>query len=833
MVEKILLICVVSVILWQVLGLNSSVHAVNPYMPLWEHIPDGEPRVFEDPDNPGQYRVYLYGSHDTRRWAYCGYDIPVWSAPVEDPTDWRYDGIAFQSIVNGVADILFAPDVVEVVEPDGTKSYYLYPNNQAWGRNSQVAKSKRPDGPFEVINWKPGSKTETVGIMGFDPAVLVDDDGRVYGYWGFQRLFAAELDPSTMATIKPGTRQINDLIGSCNAQDGNDFRYFEAPSLRKVEDKYVLIYSRKTKNGEYGLGESNSTLAYAYSDNPLGPWTYGGTLVDSRGPEVGPSGRMITTQPSHNTHGSLIEINGQWYITYHRSINNDGYSRQAMVEPVNVKVTEAGEVIITGTRIIEDEFGNVYTGAEVTSQGFEINGLNPYKYYSAGINCFMLGGPYVKATYDTWRDEAPVVNIRNNAVVGFKYFNFSERPENGQSSQLEVYITPKGREGTIDVMLDSPWEQRGGIKLGSVSFSGEQNLTKLVFPVPAVDELEGKHALYFIFKSDSSGEICEFNGLKFSLTETSAEKPYVAELDEWDKANLIPPTKTVYVDGEPLGEFELSDYDYNVFKYTYLVSAGTEAIPQVTAETNDDSIKIEIQQAETPLGTAVVTFSKVDSEKEYPVKKYFIEFSSHETVSFEGGLPEGWEVIHPADTKNPLEAVSTLEDRISIKTHRPDFDYPYSKNIVQAPYSLTGNWTITVNVTTDKPLSDESLAVKTQVGIAVRNSSTNEFFSVGAAKLGNGINARNDGRAAGSTFQHTSNDNLGSTNSYWLRIVKEGNNLQAYYSTGNLSTWKSVGNRVSFDPEFFEGGKLQLFASNQSFRADLEASYSLSITMSD
>ena len=99
------------------------------------------------------------------------------------------------------------------------------------------------------------------------------------------------------------------------------------------------------------------------------------------------------------------------------------------------------------------------------------------------------------------------------------------------------------------------------------------------------------------------------------------------------------------------------------------------------------------------------------------------------------------EVIHPADTKNPLEAVSTLEDRISIKTHRPDFDYPYSKNIVQAPYSLTGNWTITVNVTTDKPLSDESLAVKAQVGIAVRNSSTNEFFSVGAAKLGNGINA--------------------------------------------------------------------------------------------
>jgi len=25
----------------------------NPYLPLWEHEPDGEPRVFEDPDHPG------------------------------------------------------------------------------------------------------------------------------------------------------------------------------------------------------------------------------------------------------------------------------------------------------------------------------------------------------------------------------------------------------------------------------------------------------------------------------------------------------------------------------------------------------------------------------------------------------------------------------------------------------------------------------------------------------------------------------------------------------------------------------------------------------------
>ena len=42
----------------------------NPYLPLWEHIPDGEPYVFEDPDQPGLYRVYIYGSHDVFKSSY-------------------------------------------------------------------------------------------------------------------------------------------------------------------------------------------------------------------------------------------------------------------------------------------------------------------------------------------------------------------------------------------------------------------------------------------------------------------------------------------------------------------------------------------------------------------------------------------------------------------------------------------------------------------------------------------------------------------------------------------------------------------------------------------
>ena len=67
----------------------------NPYLPLWEHLPDGEPHVFEDPDQPGKYRVYIIGSHDVRFTGYCGADIHAWSAAVDDLTNWRDEGPIF------------------------------------------------------------------------------------------------------------------------------------------------------------------------------------------------------------------------------------------------------------------------------------------------------------------------------------------------------------------------------------------------------------------------------------------------------------------------------------------------------------------------------------------------------------------------------------------------------------------------------------------------------------------------------------------------------------------------------------------------------------------
>lgn len=503
--KKILSLALAAILFLGVCFTNTNYSkAVNSYLPHWEHIPDGEPRLFEDPDNPGKYRVYIYGSHDTRKTEYCGYDLVTWSAPVEDLNDWRYEGVIFESIVNGNADVLFAPDVVETKDEDGGKVYYLYPNNQSGGRGGMIAKSDSPVGPFEVCNWKNESHTQADGVLGFDPAVLVDDDGRVYGYWGFNNSFMAELDPDTMCTVKEGckTLDVNDT-GIDGSENGDTFRFFEASSIRKVGGKYVFVYSRKTNEGEFGLGASNCTLAYAYSDTPLGPWTYGGTVVDARGRETDSKGKVICAQLSWgNTHGSILEVNGQWYVFYHRCIDNSMYSRQAMVEPIDVKVTEDGRVEITE--------------AEVTSQGFEINGMNPFKMQTAGSACFLTGGPQVEAHYDESNAGSNVINIKNGSIVGYKYFNFDADRSIRDKDMIAVELIPKGKDASIDIMLDRPWESDGGTLIGTVEISADDDTEGVIktADIASLSTIKGKHALYFVFKGSSSS-ICDLKMFQF------------------------------------------------------------------------------------------------------------------------------------------------------------------------------------------------------------------------------------------------------------------------------------------------------------------------------
>ncbi len=400
--------------------------AFNPYLPENEYIPDGEPYVFGD-------RVYVYGSHDKFDGIiFCLGDYVCYSAPVSDLSDWRYEGVIYKKNQDpksmfGIR-LLFAPDVA--LGTDG--KYYLYYAYDFMGIIG-VAVSDSPAGKYEFLGYVKYADGTIWGRKNgdqfpFDPGVLVDDDGRVYLYsgfytetpsiaTGFKKLkhdggTVVELE-SDMMTMKGEPKLLFPKEGPGSFPD---HEFFEASSIRKINGKYYFVYSSK----------NNHELCYAISDKPMEGFTYGGTLVDQ-----GDLYLDGNTDESHaanylgNTHGGLVNLNGQWYIFYHRQTNRSSYSRQACAEPLTM--TKDGH----------------FLQAEVTSCGLNGGPLVGEGRYEARIACnlwskegtgrYDVGSPKKDLAAHPYftqegRDGDPkayqyIANMQDGAVAGFKYFD--------------------------------------------------------------------------------------------------------------------------------------------------------------------------------------------------------------------------------------------------------------------------------------------------------------------------------------------------------------------------------------------------------------------------
>lgn len=372
----------------------------NPFLPKWEYIPDGEPRVFNE-------RVYIYGSHDKPNSSkFCDYKLKVWSASIYNLNDWTCHGHSFHtrkdrdhsSSTDHTDHEIYAPDVVE---KDG--KYYLF--TYIYDAKGCVSVSDNPEGPFKFVSeYKfPEGHSRDDGIFN-DPGVLVDDDGRVYIYCGFEEPYMAELNPENMYEVIEGSYK-EDVIPA-----SEPFNFFEASSPRKVGDKYYFIFSPK----------EGQTLVYAISDFPYGPFKFGGTIIDNG-----------KDYPDGNNHGSICCINNQWYIFYHRMTNNTIMSRRACVEKI--------EILPDGT----------IPEVEMTSLGFQ-DSLNPFEQTSAEIACVLKGGCFI-----TERNlfERPITGIKNGAIIGYKYFDFGT-DNNTRTMKIAMKIRGMGCKSKISIIID-------------------------------------------------------------------------------------------------------------------------------------------------------------------------------------------------------------------------------------------------------------------------------------------------------------------------------------------------------------------------------------------
>ena len=466
--------------------------AFNPYLPSFEYVPDGEPRVFGD-------RLYVYGSHDRFNGkGFCLNDYVCWSAPVDDLGNWQYEGVIYKSNQDPMnADgrmNMNAPDVVQGA--DGR--YYLY-YQLSVATNTAVAVCDTPSGQYEFYGFveKDGAPygCKKGQPFCFDPGVLVDDDGRIWMYVGFSPApglmklimgargnvieggYCVELAQDMKTVISKPTL----VIPGPSAAEGTPYEghgFYEASSPRKIGDKYYLTYSSILSH----------ELCYAVSSYPDREYTYGGTLVSIG--DVGLDGRTEPLNYTGNTHGGMVQINDQWYIFYHRQTNKQKCARQGCAE--RIYFAEVGAIL----------------QVEITSCGLNNGPLKGTGTYEARIACNLWAKEGTFAYLKTFekdkkqrhpyftqsgedREDNPdqyIANMRDGSTAGFKYFEF-ENPRmltvtlrGSGNGQMAVRLKPDGGPiALFSVKAGSSWSQ----------FTGVVNCSVV-----------GTHALYFTYTGE-------------------------------------------------------------------------------------------------------------------------------------------------------------------------------------------------------------------------------------------------------------------------------------------------------------------------------------------
>lgn len=404
--------------------------AFNPFLPSYEYIPDAEPYVFGD-------RVYIYGSHDKFNGErFCENDYVCWSAPLDQLDAWRYEGVIYRKDQDPMNEdgsrCLYAPDIQQGL--DGR--YYLYYALDDLGIMS-VAVCDTPTGSFEYYGSVKYPNGKIVGdregdIFQFDPGIFIDDDERIYLYSGispedsrdvdrafknrrYEGAYCMELERD-MLTVKEGPKVIIPKKGYADGTDFEGHEFFEASSMRKINDKYYFIYS--SINGH--------ELCYALSDRPDGGFVYGGTIISNGDIYLDGRTQAESLNYTGNNHGSLVEIKGQWYVFYHRQTNQHSFSRQACAEKIYI-----------------DKDGHIKQ-VEMTSCGLNdgpLEGKGEYEAYIA-CNLFSKEGAHFYSSSEKSREDYKkhpyftqtgtdreengdqyIANMQDGATAGFKYFN--------------------------------------------------------------------------------------------------------------------------------------------------------------------------------------------------------------------------------------------------------------------------------------------------------------------------------------------------------------------------------------------------------------------------
>lgn len=396
----------------------------------------------------------------------------------DDLVNWTDHGTVYAAGRNGAAswgNNSWAP-AAAYKNIDGKDKFFLYFANN--GNGVAVLTSDTPYGPFTdpiggpLISRETPTCAEVTWL--FDPAVLMDDDGNAYIYFGGGV-------PSKDKASNPGTARVAKLGADMISLDGdpkpieNVDYLFEDSGINKIGDTYYYSYCSNfdvTPQATKELGFECGEIVTMKSDSPMGPFErFTGVL---KNPEkfFGRGG---------NNHHCMFEFNGQYYIAYH-------------------------------SRILEEKMGidGGYRSTNIDKVLFDENGE------PAASRGTRAGVEQLKA-FDPYR-EVKAVTISNGA--GFKTKQFGEEAEKygsgdmiltgiedgawtsvsgvdfGTNGAKKFTFKVKGTgSGNIRICLDLPASDPVGV--ATVEAPGKDLVT---VSAELSEAITGEHDLFFVYE---------------------------------------------------------------------------------------------------------------------------------------------------------------------------------------------------------------------------------------------------------------------------------------------------------------------------------------------
>ena len=354
---------------------------------------------------------------------------------------------------------------------DGQDKFFLYFANSGGGIGVLTADS--PTGPFTDPLGKAlvSRSTPTCASVTwlFDPAVLVDDDGSAYLYFGGGIPDGKAEDPGTARVAKLSSDMIS-LDGDPVAI--NPPWLFEDSGINKFRDTYVYSYCSNFNVPGTGSaqGFQSGEIVYMTSDSPMGPFEFGGRVLQNPGAYFGVGG---------NNHHCMFEFQGKYYITYHAATVdkamgwNAGY-RSTFIDVL--KLNEAGlPTLSKGT----------YEGVE------QVKAFDPYAEVPAATLASLAG---METALVNDADKAAgtgnmlVRSTASGGWIGIAGVDFGAEGAGG------IKLTCMAEEGAkLEILLDSLDSE----PIAVIDLSAAGEASSELFALPGT--VTGVHDLYFRF----------------------------------------------------------------------------------------------------------------------------------------------------------------------------------------------------------------------------------------------------------------------------------------------------------------------------------------------